>query len=1497
MADMKKLLEAMDKIPVANPKQKPGAQLRGTDPKGPPGGKLVGSCESDESAEDEKPLEEELAEGFAKFVAENEYADDDIRNPGYREDDLENAEYVIDTEDGSGEVFRISGYEPGCRRCRIEDKDGRGWYISPHRLQPVEDGARIARYFPDDDEELDESSVSDFERQSVYSVMINNGPDVDMYSPKFTRIVNKIKASGIDLRNKAAIYAWLEDAGYFGRKSDSLRGSADKFYEASSDNKDWYDDYKEWQQAALQDGCGFRKTGPTHIVAYNWEDKTCGEWEDDEGWMTSSYTAETIDETLDTSDLDQDTLESYWLAAARAGKEELAARLGSAISKKFGHFAFQQLCGSAGLCESDQTGHVKLVNKGRKDWGAKMQKMIDKKNADAESSRNAARVHAGGVKAIPKTKVDELSKKTLQSYRAKAQNSVDKTAKALRSAPQAKDVDTGKLKNRADGIKTASRKLSSESVSEGPINWDAYAKAQAYKNRGNMTKDEYRDAQARQKRAEIAQAKLLNPSKPATPKVDLDAVWQNIQRVVGNTFPDGDPMDWLAEKYPRYAAIGQLGVLMDKATRHAKAGKSFYDYLARMWHDVAQDAMADARNGHVDEYSPFYTVDGGKITPQPNPWGTVKEGLGESYWNAALAAAEKSRKEREGKPFEKNPASHDKDGVYKGDKDLAGNPVNKKKVSEDVIEITWETLGEDLSVLNKIAIFEEYAIRGNLFESNDENLKSYFVSLFDMSDAPTKGQKYIVVPLTLLKNKLMQLANPKYMEFLGRGKDGLVFRSSTGEQTYPSKLMREISVSNAFTFSNVKSYDKFRNIIQLKFDFDLPDVSITNEVKHFRTAYGWAGGRNEKTGGVHKHPEQIKKDKQEKKATPPVKEENEAASPVSITPAGDNTFKISVAATSGPDVKLIQRLAYRMSDMPRKFPKVTTKSGIVLNSSNMHKFKSNAIIVTGDEAAVKDFVGLMTKSHSNSLKKDAAYKAKAPERKKAAAAYNAKQQKDRRAAQDAKLGKGIYQRVKIGQVGGDDGYQYNVFVDGRSIMNGLTRSQAEYEADRQRMKLSKNAVAGAMGFQGQVEEDWPESTPIEKLVQHDKEDAVDRRRAVAVDESSDQVRDGDIVEFKKGPYFRPGYYRVDMDAVGASPERLWVGDLRSAAGWYVPAEDINVVCKSDEVDTTAFHNSHDVQDYLEGDWELDEGGNRRLPTGRLRNHPWVGKHAKVAGGPVGVVTSVSREHTFSQMVPYITLVNIQYPDGTEEEYRKNHVRLAPAPKEPQDFDDRSHEIAGEPEELTEDPNGTKGYVKLILPASMKDQAEEVCDKLGLPIDHICPSKQVARGLDIFFYNKYGASMDHLSDVLKNWLHYNGWLRLYSINDEELKEYGPVGSNSNITNRVQQNMFPTPPQTNAPTAQNQEMQTQGSATTQQQQAQAGVTSQGSTGTTSSGSAPLPPTTAQSTNPNNNSAAGKTPQQVAQNLALGKIAKAVQTNPNMPKDFQTMLQALRDLDKPQ
>jgi len=61
----------------------------------------------------------------------------------------------------------------------------------------------------------------------------------------------------------------------------------------------------------------------------------------------------------------------------------------------------------------------------------------------------------------------------------------------------------------------------------------------------------------------------------------------------------------------------------------------------------------------------------------------------EGYWADAVKKAEADREARKGKPFEKNPASHDKNGVYIGDKDLAGKPVPKRKekgVREGVVE-------------------------------------------------------------------------------------------------------------------------------------------------------------------------------------------------------------------------------------------------------------------------------------------------------------------------------------------------------------------------------------------------------------------------------------------------------------------------------------------------------------------------------------------------------------------------------------------------------------------------------------------------------------------------------------------------------------------------------------------------------------------------------------------------------------------------------------------
>jgi hypothetical protein len=65
------------------------------------------------------------------------------------EDDFElhNGDRVRVKGEGN-EIFTVSQYEPGGRRCWIGDKQGRGWFISPSRLEKVDD--------MDDDYENDE---------------------------------------------------------------------------------------------------------------------------------------------------------------------------------------------------------------------------------------------------------------------------------------------------------------------------------------------------------------------------------------------------------------------------------------------------------------------------------------------------------------------------------------------------------------------------------------------------------------------------------------------------------------------------------------------------------------------------------------------------------------------------------------------------------------------------------------------------------------------------------------------------------------------------------------------------------------------------------------------------------------------------------------------------------------------------------------------------------------------------------------------------------------------------------------------------------------------------------------------------------------------------------------------------------------------------------------------------------------------------------------------
>lgn len=112
---------------------------------------LQGKPETGPTYESQKKSSDKVAE--QSNPEDNDWDDaDEFGMPGsefFPDDDrLRDGDYVRDSQDGEyGEIFRMSG-DPSERRVRILDRDGRGWYISPERLEPVDrNDPDIQRYF------------------------------------------------------------------------------------------------------------------------------------------------------------------------------------------------------------------------------------------------------------------------------------------------------------------------------------------------------------------------------------------------------------------------------------------------------------------------------------------------------------------------------------------------------------------------------------------------------------------------------------------------------------------------------------------------------------------------------------------------------------------------------------------------------------------------------------------------------------------------------------------------------------------------------------------------------------------------------------------------------------------------------------------------------------------------------------------------------------------------------------------------------------------------------------------------------------------------------------------------------------------------------------------------------------------------------------------------------------------------------------------------------
>ena len=87
-------------------------------------------------------------------------------------------------------------------------------------------------------------------------------------------------------------------------------------------------------------------------------------------------------------------------------------------------------------------------------------------------------------------------------------------------------------------------------------------------------------------------------------KQDLSKVARKFEEVVGDTFPDGDPIDRMAPWIRReFRCQGwDTGSILDKAVELHLGFKSYTNYLADMWSNMVEDGMFP------------------ELEDRPNPW-------------------------------------------------------------------------------------------------------------------------------------------------------------------------------------------------------------------------------------------------------------------------------------------------------------------------------------------------------------------------------------------------------------------------------------------------------------------------------------------------------------------------------------------------------------------------------------------------------------------------------------------------------------------------------------------------------------------------------------------------------------------------------------------------------------------------------------------------------------------------------------------------------------
>lgn len=140
-----------------------------------------------------------------------------------------------------------------------------------------------------------------------------------------------------------------------------------------------------------------------------------------------------------------------------------------------------------------------------------------------------------------------------------------------------------------------------------------------------------------ERRAEREEARVARG-----PKYDLKLIYNKAIDMIGNSFPDGDPIDQIGDWFKKtYGTADNCREIVDKAMRKFGGGlekKGMYEYLADMWEEHAADLLSDAvqlikKGAGVEaaeeaagDYDHFLAFDkDGNPSLGNNPWLTTDE--------------------------------------------------------------------------------------------------------------------------------------------------------------------------------------------------------------------------------------------------------------------------------------------------------------------------------------------------------------------------------------------------------------------------------------------------------------------------------------------------------------------------------------------------------------------------------------------------------------------------------------------------------------------------------------------------------------------------------------------------------------------------------------------------------------------------------------------------------------------------------------------------------